>query len=87
CHGGCLKDRLRSPKTTSHTHLCESYRQFFNHADKKLKQASRRVKAHMQKQQARLNAPRPDQSNKIGRNSPCPCGSGRKYKKCCGKSV
>ena len=22
---------------------------------------------------------------KIGRNSPCPCGSGRKYKLCCGK--
>ena len=21
---------------------------------------------------------------RIGRNSPCPCGSGRKYKKCCG---
>ncbi|CAB1079720.1 Protein translocase subunit SecA [Olavius algarvensis Delta 1 endosymbiont] len=24
-------------------------------------------------------------SKKIGRNAPCPCGSGRKYKKCCGK--
>ncbi len=23
-------------------------------------------------------------SNKIGRNSPCSCGSGKKYKKCCG---
>ncbi|QXM05663.1 SEC-C metal-binding domain-containing protein [Crassaminicella indica] len=23
--------------------------------------------------------------NKIGRNEPCPCGSGKKYKKCCGK--
>lgn len=22
--------------------------------------------------------------NKVGRNEPCPCGSGRKYKKCCG---
>ena len=22
---------------------------------------------------------------KIGRNAPCPCGSGKKYKKCCGK--
>ena len=21
---------------------------------------------------------------KIGRNEPCPCGSGKKYKKCCG---
>ena len=23
-------------------------------------------------------------SKKIGRNEPCPCGSGKKYKKCCG---
>jgi preprotein translocase subunit SecA len=22
---------------------------------------------------------------KVGRNDPCPCGSGKKYKKCCGK--
>jgi SWIM/SEC-C metal-binding protein len=22
---------------------------------------------------------------KVGRNDPCPCGSGQKYKKCCGK--
>jgi uncharacterized protein YecA (UPF0149 family) len=21
---------------------------------------------------------------KVGRNDPCPCGSGKKYKKCCG---
>ena len=25
------------------------------------------------------------QKKKVGRNSPCPCGSGRKYKKCCGR--
>jgi preprotein translocase subunit SecA len=25
--------------------------------------------------------------NKIGRNDPCPCGSGKKYKKCCGRNV
>jgi hypothetical protein len=23
-------------------------------------------------------------SDKVGRNEPCPCGSGKKYKKCCG---
>ena len=26
-------------------------------------------------------------SEKIGRNDPCPCGSGKKYKKCCGKNI
>jgi len=25
--------------------------------------------------------------DKIGRNDPCPCGSGKKYKKCCGKDA
>jgi preprotein translocase subunit SecA len=25
--------------------------------------------------------------NKVGRNDPCPCGSGKKYKKCCGVSA
>jgi uncharacterized protein YecA (UPF0149 family) len=24
---------------------------------------------------------------KIGRNDPCPCGSGKKYKKCCGANA
>ncbi|MET0644341.1 MAG: SEC-C metal-binding domain-containing protein [Candidatus Binatia bacterium] len=25
------------------------------------------------------------QGEKVGRNDPCPCGSGKKYKRCCGK--
>ena len=25
------------------------------------------------------------ETRKVGRNEPCPCGSGKKYKKCCGK--
>jgi len=33
-------------------------------------------------------APTPEQAirpgPKVGRNDPCPCGSGKKYKKCCG---
>jgi len=29
----------------------------------------------------------PVKSEKIGRNEPCPCGSGKKYKKCCGKDL
>ena len=31
-----------------------------------------------------LNPPMPVKSEKIGRNDPCICGSGKKYKKCCG---
>ena len=29
----------------------------------------------------------PKRVNKIGRNDPCPCGSGKKYKNCCGKNA
>lgn len=31
-------------------------------------------------------APITRSSEKVGRNAPCPCGSGKKYKKCCGKA-
>lgn len=30
---------------------------------------------------------RSDKEVKVGRNEPCPCGSGKKYKKCCGKNA
>ena len=37
---------------------------------------------------SRKNAPAPmpyqREDSKVGRNDPCPCGSGKKYKKCCG---
>ena len=28
-----------------------------------------------------------NKSAKVGRNDPCPCGSGKKYKKCCGRNL
>jgi len=35
------------------------------------------------------NAPKPEtfsrKEPKVGRNDPCPCGSGKKFKKCCGR--
>jgi preprotein translocase subunit SecA len=36
---------------------------------------------------ANFHKPSPIQSSqeKVGRNDPCPCGSGKKYKKCCGR--
>ena len=36
-----------------------------------------------------ISTPKPEQTTvteKVGRNEPCPCGSGKKYKHCCGKS-
>lgn len=34
---------------------------------------------------SKASRPVPIKSAKVGRNDPCPCGSGKKYKKCCGK--
>ncbi|MFH1245254.1 MAG: preprotein translocase subunit SecA [Candidatus Omnitrophota bacterium] len=38
---------------------------------------------------ASAEPPRPfkREERKVGRNEPCPCGSGKKYKKCCGKDA
>jgi preprotein translocase subunit SecA len=37
---------------------------------------------------AQAEAPKPVRTGaKIGRNDPCPCGSGKKYKKCCGQAA
>ena len=32
-------------------------------------------------------APEPTRTTKVGRNAPCPCGSGKKYKRCCGATL
>ena len=32
----------------------------------------------------KVNKPVVNKTQKVGRNDPCPCGSGKKYKKCCG---
>ncbi len=33
----------------------------------------------------RARQPKVSKRHKVRRNAPCPCGSGKKYKKCCGK--
>ncbi len=38
-----------------------------------------------QSQKPKVNKPIVNQDKQVGRNDPCPCGSGKKYKKCCGK--
>ncbi len=35
----------------------------------------------------KVSKSKPKTSKKIGRNEPCPCGSGKKYKNCCGKNA
>jgi uncharacterized protein len=42
------------------------------------------IAAYWRDLEARLSHRQPIRSTKIGRNEPCPCGSGKKFKKCCG---
>ncbi len=55
---------------------------------KKEEKTELNIKAEHKVQYNRSDAPEPKQpvkkEHKTGRNDPCPCGSGRKYKKCCG---
>ena len=39
-----------------------------------------------QQENARTNLEEPSIEKKVARNEPCPCGSGKKYKQCCGIS-
>ena len=49
----------------------------------------RKIHSHWLSKRTRLRPPTPARSEtmhhpaKVGRNDPCPCGSGKKYKKCC----
>ncbi len=37
--------------------------------------------------EAQINIPQRREAPKVGRNEPCPCGSGKKFKDCCGKKA
>ena len=45
--------------------------------------AVRRLFQHFLKQRKQALEPVTRETPKVGRNDPCPCGSGKKYKKCC----
>jgi len=86
CNGGCPKDRFVAAPDgeTGLNYLCAGYKMFFTHARPHM----RRLASHV-----RSGQPIENFANRLGsahakgsasgRNDPCPCGSGRKYKKCC----
>jgi uncharacterized protein len=90
CRGGCTKDRIRDPRDSNLNHFCQSYITFFEHADRRFKElatdwiertpapAGPIYQSASEKQSTSLD---PD------RNAPCPCGSGKKFKKCCGATA
>jgi uncharacterized protein len=94
CNGGCPKDRLL---TSIHgepglNYLCDSYLAFFTHIDAPMRFMANELRqrrppanimTYMHQQDAALTAA----IAQAGRNDPCPCGSGLKFKKCHGRTV
>lgn len=87
CNGGCQKDRfVPGPDGESLNYLCSGYKSFFIHARPRLRQLAGVIQSGLPVQHIR-DIVRSEQAaaalDEVGRNEPCPCGSGLKYKKCC----
>ncbi len=87
CNGGCPKDRfIRTPGGEEGlNYLCAGYKRFFIHSRPALAQmgALWRRGQPVARVMDWARAADAEARSRAGRNDPCPCGSGRKYKKCC----
>lgn len=84
-----LKDRDSVQERLLDLYSESEQKEKFKNLDKKLKQDS--INHKESKEQLSLNMKKGNSnysnqaiSQKVGRNEPCPCGSGKKFKKCCG---
>ena len=93
CHGGCPKDRftVTGDGEAGLHDLCQGYRLFYEHSLPVLHKMAKCLRAGRPASDYRL-ADRLDSAGapggaggKPGRNDLCPCGSGLKYKRCCGR--
>ena len=57
-------------------------RYYFKQEERKIEMSESRSDGTGEKRPVKKQ---PVRVEKVGRNDPCPCGSGLKYKKCCGK--
>ncbi|MCF8029869.1 MAG: preprotein translocase subunit SecA [Desulfohalobiaceae bacterium] len=67
-------------KALSHVRLEQVAQEELEHEDK----SDQLQYSGSGEEEAGSNQPYRRKERKVGRNEPCPCGSGRKYKKCCG---
>lgn len=92
CHGACPKDRFtRTPDGEAGlNYLCAGYLAFFTHIDRPMRlmadllRRGSRADEVMPLLAAEATARLSEAYAKAGRNDPCPCGSGRKFKRCHG---
>ncbi|MEH6627726.1 MAG: anaerobic sulfatase maturase [Motiliproteus sp.] len=94
CYGGCPKHRFMETESGEKglNYLCKSYMRFFEHAGPWVHQMAELVKHHrpaadiMQHPQIRARREGLELAGQTApqRNSLCPCGSGNKFKRCCG---
>ncbi len=93
CHGDCPKHRfIKTPQgEPGLSYLCEGYKLFFEHVRPYMDFMAKELKAQrapanvMEWVRRKDTAKQPKAQIKVGRNDPCPCGSGKKYKQCHGK--
>lgn len=92
CNGGCPKDRILSTPDGEPglNYLCEGFKAFFTHIDKPMRFMASELRAgrppanimhYLSLQEMELKR----RFARAGRNDPCPCGSGRKFKHCHGR--
>jgi uncharacterized protein len=89
CNGECPKHRfaVTPDGEPGLNYLCAGYKMFFHHIDPYMRfmageLAGERPPANVMQWIAHRETAPP---GKVGRNAPCPCGSGRKHKQCCGR--
>ena len=85
CHGGCPKDRFTQTPDGEPglNYLCPSFKRFFHHVEEPMRLMTRLLeRGRAPSELMRLYAAR---DGRRGRNEPCTCGSGRKWKYCHGR--
>lgn len=85
CGGECPKNRilLTPDREPGLNWLCEGLRLFFDHTDRHMRAIADLLSEG--RGAAEYMAVIACEASNTGRNDPCPCGSGRKYKQCCGR--